>query len=93
MSKFYVAFSFTPAGQPQAGLFDYLIHPGTGEGGSLYCNAIVEAADRKSAWNQVSASFPSAQRNLIEKLTPDYLKQYDSTKRTGGVKTVKAKAG
>lgn len=91
MSAFYVAWSYVPNSQTQAAPFDYLVHPGTGDGGVIYCNAILEAGDKKAAWSRVLMDFPGARRDLMALATNDYVTQYDRTKRMAGVKTVKTK--
>jgi hypothetical protein len=91
MSRFYVAWSFKPSPQPPEVSFEYLIHPGTGEGGVIYCNAIVEATDKEAAWSQVCAVFAGAARQRVEVADDEFQTEYATTKRTSGVKTIKAK--
>jgi hypothetical protein len=88
MAKFYVAWTSKPTASQDA-TFEYLIHPGVADGGVVFCNALVEAADRKAAWVQVLSVFPDAARQRLEAANDEFRQDYAATRRMSGVKVVK----
>ena len=92
MPKFYVTWTFEPAGRAPEAPFEYLLHPNPGRQPARYGNAVVEAGNRKEAWATVSAVFPQARRDLVEPASGVYLRYYEHAKRQRGVETVKPEA-
>jgi len=86
MAKFYIAWGCKGAEDRPEAPFEYLVHPGVGDGGVVYCNALVEAGDRKAAWVQVLSVFPDAVRQRLEAAGDELQQECVAMKRMPGVK-------
>lgn len=88
---YYVAWRAKMPETPPQGAFEYLIHPGNGDGGESYCAALIEADTKDKARSRVQELHPGAVCTMILPLDEYHRDSFEKTRKGAGVRTIRIK--